>query len=237
MLTEPQQAFPHLPPSHGTRERFSDMFDRTCQVDRWSKNALDRIVAVLALILILPIVLAVFIAHIFICAILRSDRGPLLVGYKAVSRGVIFRKYKFRVVKRLHIDPSAALAGDWHAYASEWNPDCRTCLGHFLKKFYLDEIPQFLNVALGQMSLVGPRPLAVHHYERDLSQGNVHRRLLKAGLFGPSQALKGTVRYGVQDEEYRYLDAVTRMPAIRLLCYDIKLIGLGLIRVAEGKGL
>jgi lipopolysaccharide/colanic/teichoic acid biosynthesis glycosyltransferase len=237
MLTEPRQAFPHLPPSQGTRERFAGIFDRTGQIDRWSKNAFDHIVAVLALIIVLPIVFAVFVSHIFICAIFPSDRGPLLIGYKAVSRGTIFLKYKFRVVKQRHIDPSAALASDWHAYASEWDPTCRTYLGQFLKKFYLDEIPQFLNVALGQMSMVGPRPLAVHHYERDLSQGNIHRRLLKAGLFGPSQALKGTVRYGVQDEEYRYLDAVTRMSAIRLLCYDVKLIVLGLVRVAEGKGL
>jgi hypothetical protein len=56
-------------------------------------------------------------------------------------------------------------------------------------------------------------------------------------LFGASQALKGTPRYGVQDEEYKYLDAVVRMPAGRLFFYDLKLILFGLIRVAEGKGL
>jgi len=40
----------------------------------------------------------------------------------------------------------------------------------------------FSNLLKGDMSFVGPRPLAVHHYERDLKQGNVTRYLLKGGL-------------------------------------------------------
>jgi lipopolysaccharide/colanic/teichoic acid biosynthesis glycosyltransferase len=87
------------------------------------------------------------------------------------------------------------------------------------------------------MSLVGPRPLALHHYQRDQDQGNIHRSAIKAGLFGPSQALKGTVHYGDQEEEYKYLDAVLHMPAGQLLLYDLKLICLGLFRAAQGKGL
>jgi len=236
MAVEPELAFPHLPPSPSIRARYAELFEREPQAERWSKTVFDRLVGALAILVMLPLGCAIFIAHVLLSALFASERGPLFTSYDAISKGATFRKYKFRVVRQSYIDASAASAGDWHAYAAEWQPERRTYLGAFLKKFYLDELPQLLNVVLGEMSLVGPRPLACHHYRRDLSQGNIHRKLLKAGLFGPSQALKGTHLYGTQDEEYRYLDAVSRMSAVRLFCYDVKLICLGLVRVTEGAG-
>jgi lipopolysaccharide/colanic/teichoic acid biosynthesis glycosyltransferase len=237
MASEPPQAFPHVPPSSIVREKYGHLFHHADPADRPSKNAFDLVVGFVALLATSPLFLAIAIAHGILSMISPHERGPLMVSYKAVSKGKVFRKYKLRVVRRNHINASAALDNDWHAYAAEWDPSCRTLLGSFLKKFYLDELPQLVNVAAGQMSLVGPRPLALHHYERDFAQGNIQRRMIKAGLFGPSQALKGTTRYGQQDDEYDYLDAVLRMPAGQLLLYDVKLICLGLFRVAQGKGL
>ena len=125
-----------------------------------------------------------------------------------MSKGKIIPKYKIRLIKTKYIDPEGAKKGDWHAFSAEWTPNSRTHVGHFVKKFYLDELPQFYriltpmngvnkftkiflarktqeifsNLLIGDMSFVGPRPLAVHHYERDLKQGNVTRYLLKGGL-------------------------------------------------------
>ena len=92
----------------------------------------------------------------------------MFFSYNAVSAGKIFPKYKIRLIKTSHIDQEGAARGDWIAYSAEWSPESRTYVGSFVKKFYLEELPQFYNILRGDMSIVGPRPLSVLHYERDL---------------------------------------------------------------------
>lgn len=104
--------------------------------------------------------------------------------YNAVSGGRIIPKYKIRLIKMKYIEPQGAKRHDWIAFSAEWTPDSRTYVGQFVKKFYLDELPQFWSVLKGDMSVVGPRPLSELHYERDKAQGNVTRFLLRGGLLG-----------------------------------------------------
>ncbi|WFU18827.1 sugar transferase [Bradyrhizobium sp. CB3481] len=237
MEAEPQQAFPHQPPSATIRLRYAHLFQQQPQIEPFVKAVFDRIGAIIALLLATPLIAAIVIAHLTISALRSDERGALLIRYKAVSRGRIFWKYKFRVVRSAHIDPASASRGDWHAYSAEWDSNCHTHLGRILKKYYLDELPQLLNVLVGDMSLVGPRPLAVHHYNRDVAQGNIHRKLLRAGLFGPSQSLKGTARYGKQEGEYDYLDILNRSSSLKIVYYDLQLILACFYRVLQGRGL
>jgi lipopolysaccharide/colanic/teichoic acid biosynthesis glycosyltransferase len=235
---EPEQAFPYTPPDARMRVKYVEVFSLTgSPKERLIKLAFDKTFALLGLAAALPILCTIFASHFALALFLPDQRGRLLISYRAVSGGKVFPKYKLRVIKEAFIDRAGALRGDWHAYAAEWTPESHTHLGVVLKKFYLDELPQLFNILLGHMSVVGPRPLAEHHYERDCAQGNVHRKLVKAGLVGPSQALKGTSRYGNPEAEYEYVDKCLKLSGPALLWFDLKLIGRSARVVAQAKGL
>jgi lipopolysaccharide/colanic/teichoic acid biosynthesis glycosyltransferase len=87
------------------------------------------------------------------------------------------------------------------------------------------------------MSIVGPRPLAVHHYERDRQLGNVTRFLIKGGLLGLGHVMKGTPQMGNPIYEYEYIDNYLKLSSVGLLWLDLKIIGRGIKVVLKGKGL
>lgn len=235
---EPKEAFPYRPPSTEIRQRYAHIFQLDAPVpSRFAKLIFDKLVSGSLLLLSLPVLSALKVAYIIEGLICPECRGPMVFSYKAVSAGRVFPKYKLRLLKQKYIDQSLAAQGDWHAYAAEWSPDSRTTVGAFVKKFYLDELPQFFSVLIGDMSIVGPRPLAVHHYERDLGQGNVTRKLLKGGLLGLGHINKGTSEMGNPLYEYEYIDQYLKRGSLGLLGLDLWIIWRGIAVILKGKGL
>ena len=150
-------------------------------VRRVLKGSVDRGGAIAALLVLLPLLLA-----IAVCIRLTS-RGPaLFVQERVGTDGRTFRMYKFR---SMFLDAEQRLAdlkdrNESDGVLFKMRDDPRvTPVGKWLRRFSLDELPQLINVATGTMSLVGPRPpleTEVRQYERD-----VRRRLLvKPGLTG-----------------------------------------------------
>jgi lipopolysaccharide/colanic/teichoic acid biosynthesis glycosyltransferase len=109
------------------------------------KVSIDYICTIICLILLIPVILILAII------IKISGKGPVLYSQKRVGRyGKSFTIYKFRSMHEGNRDGFPLLSGK--------NDKRLTPVGRFMRKHKLDEIPNFINVLKGEMSLVGPRP-------------------------------------------------------------------------------
>ena len=160
---------------------------------RIAKRTMDIAGSLAALVIFLPVFF--MIALLVRCT---SD-GPVLFSQQRVGQGGrLFKFFKFRTMfinndPALHREYVARLiAGGAAIEASggfyKLTRDARiTSVGHWLRKSSLDELPQFLNVLLGDMSLVGPRPPLPYEFERYKIWHKRRVMELKPGLTGPWQ--------------------------------------------------
>jgi len=236
--SEPEEAFPYLPPSAALRDQYADIFALTdpivLRLDKW---IFDKIISLAVLSVAAPILGLMWCAYKIEGLIDPSARGPVFYYYWSMSAGQKIKKLKVRAVKVQYIDPELARQHDWRANKGEWNVEHRTRIGHFAKSYYLDELPQFWSVLIGDMSIVGPRPLAVHHYERDLAQGNVSRKLLRGGILGFGHIRKGTEEMGDPKFEYEYIHEYLKRRPLGIIALDTWILWRGLHVVVDGKGL
>jgi lipopolysaccharide/colanic/teichoic acid biosynthesis glycosyltransferase len=236
--SEPKEAFPYKPPTEELKAKYKELFELKEPIKvPLPKLIFDKLVSFIILACSLPVIIGLVIFNWIEGIFIPENRGPVFFYYNAVSRGKVFRKYKIRLIKVKFIDKELQAKGDWHAFKNEWDPAARTNLGKFVKKYYLDEIPQFFNVLKGDMSIVGPRPIAIHHYERDLAQGNIPRSLIRGGLLGYGHVRKGTPEFGKPVYEYEYVWRYLHYSSFRLLLLDLYIIGKGISVMVKGKGL
>jgi exopolysaccharide biosynthesis polyprenyl glycosylphosphotransferase len=144
------------------------------------KNFIDRLVAFVGLVVALPLFLAIALA------IRLSDPGPVFFRQARVGReGRTFRVWKFRTMYTDAEERLAALVdqNESDGLLFKIRNDPRVFpVGRFLRAASLDELPQLINVLLGEMSLVGPRPLPAEDGD---FLGDVRRRLLvRPGITG-----------------------------------------------------
>ncbi|KWD80657.1 undecaprenyl-phosphate glucose phosphotransferase [Burkholderia ubonensis] len=141
------------------------------------KAIFDRLFAAAVLAGAAPLLLAIA------AAVRLSSPGPALFRQQRKGAdGKAFTIYKFRTM-RLH----AETAGD--VRQATRNDPRVTRVGAFLRRTSLDELPQFINVLRGEMSVVGPRPHAIEHDDlyQTIVDGYIHRYRVKPGITGWAQ--------------------------------------------------
>ena len=158
-----------------------------------SKRAFDILVAAIALLVLSPLFLLIAVV------IRLESRGPIFYIAKRAGRGYkIFNFYKFRTMV---VDADRKITDLVHLnqYGSEsrgpvffkLSDDPRvTRFGKFLRNTSLDELPQFINVFLGHMSLVGNRPLPLYEAQELTTDEYAARFMAPAGITGLWQVKK-----------------------------------------------
>lgn len=137
----------------------------------------DRLLALLILLVIAPVMVAIAIA------VKLSSPGPVFYRQERVSwNGRTFKMLKFR---SMPVDAETATGPVW-ARSGE---NRATRVGAFLRRTSLDELPQFLNVLKGDMSIVGPRPERPVFVEkfRDEIPAYMQKHMVKGGITGWAQ--------------------------------------------------
>ena len=143
-------------------------------------DCLNRLAAVVALLLLSPVILVVA-AWIRIA----DGKGVLFVQERAGRDGVPFKMWKFRTMVHNAVGLSEQLGISDPYGLIEDDPRITRC-GRFLRRTSLDELPQLVNVARGQMSLVGPRPDVLPQVANYTAEDAV-RLAVKPGITGWAQ--------------------------------------------------
>lgn len=145
-------------------------------VNGWLKRLEDIVLASIILVLISPLLLLIALG------VKLSSPGPVIFKQRRYGlNGSEILVYKFRTMTVCEDGPNIPQACQ--------NDTRVTPFGHFLRRTSLDELPQFFNVLMGSMSIVGPRPHAVAHneYYRQRIPGYMLRHKVRPGITGWAQ--------------------------------------------------
>lgn len=187
------------------------------------KMVIDYTIALSFSILLSPVIIILSIA------IKMTGKGPVIYSQKRIGKsGKTFTMYKFRSMHFGTEEGVPLLTG---------KKDKRiTAVGRFMRKHKFDEIPNFINVLKGEMSLIGPRPEQKHFIDQIMLRAPQYRKLQK---LKPGITSWGQVKYGYAsnvDEMLERLEYDLYYLENRSLWFDMKIAfyTIGIIFKGEG---
>ena len=188
------------------------------------KRIIDILFSLIALFLLAPLFI--------LLSLLIFLSSPGSVFYRQIrvgKEGSHYKMYKFRT---MYQDSEKNTGPIWATMEDERI----TPIGKILRRFHLDEIPQFFNVLIGDMSIVGPRPERpeiVAHIMKEIPD-YLNRTKIKPGITGWAQ-IHGVYDKNLDDvtlklkNDYYYIEN-------RSIAFDIKILFLTLMKIIKGEG-
>jgi Undecaprenyl-phosphate galactose phosphotransferase WbaP len=178
----------------------------SCLVPKTMKRCLDLVTGAVLVLMLVPLFVAICIA------IKITSKGPVFFGHLRYGRdGKAFRALKFRTMvtnadqilaDHLQRHPEQML--EWQLYHKLKKDPRITSVGRWLRRYSLDELPQLINIVVGHMSLVGPRPIVKSEIVRYGTSYDLYTRVLPGltGLWQVSGRNNTTYEERVALDEY-----------------------------------
>ncbi len=187
------------------------------------KSGIDFFASVIAIVLLLPVYIFLSIGVKF------SSPGPVFFSQKRIGlKGKEFSIFKFR---------SMYVNAEINGPQLSFDNDKRiTHFGKFMRKTRLDELPQFFNVLIGDMSLVGPRPERQHFIDQIIKKAPHYYHLQKVR---PGITSWGMVKYGYAENVEQMIERL-KFDIIYIenmsLALDLKILFYTILTVVQGRG-
>lgn len=194
----------------------SDFQNKNMRLFLYSKRIFDVLISVVLLPVIMVII---FVTGL---AIILDSKGPVFYSQKRVGKnGISFKIYKLRSMK---VNAEEYSGSVW----AEKNDPRVTRVGKFIRKVRIDELPQFINILKGDMSLIGPRPERDDLTEKftSINPNFVKRLSVKPGITGLAQINGG---YDISPDEklkfdIEYIENLSVINEIKILIGTVKVI-------------
>ncbi len=224
-------------PVPGTDEPAEQVDESGATAKRVVKRSMDLGIVLVISLVWLPAV-TVLCLGILVEQVLSWDFGPLFISESRFSLGEKFDMYKMNLFKessrQQYIRESSEYRKDPTFNHLHIDPNSLSHTGRFMKKFYLDELGQVINILMGQMSVVGPRPQPIAYEVNSYPP----RQLLKTGIFcfaaNHSKSGGDVILNYSTDEEY--LEQYRKSSVLGLVKLDSLIILDGFRTILKGRG-
>ena len=198
-------------------------FDSIPSWQKFAKRLFDIVVSITVLTLLSPL-------YSFVAAGVKfSSKGPIFFRQERIGKN----GKKFNIIKFRSMYCDSEISGP---QLSSKNDKRITSFGEFIRKYRLDEIPQFFNVLKGEMSIVGPRPERQYFIDKICEQAPQYKFLYK---IKPGITSWGQVKYGYAENVDEMIDRLNFDLIYlenRSLLVDIKIMIYTVLVIVQGKG-